>query len=79
MNGLRIAVPRGALMGETLDLLDGLAEARMPRVALERVERVERRGDVERTIVDCAFALARGLLAERSLARPARTGRLRDG
>ncbi len=24
MNGLRIAVPRGALMGDTLDLLDGL-------------------------------------------------------
>ncbi len=24
MNGLRIAVPRGALMGETLDVLDGL-------------------------------------------------------
>ncbi len=24
MNGLRIAVPRGALMGETLDILDGL-------------------------------------------------------
>jgi len=58
-----------------VDLLDGLAKIRMPDLAVQGVECIERSSDVEGTV---PFDLGGRRLTERTFARAARAGRLRN-